>query len=206
MTAGERMFIDLLPDAWTGPPPSLPQEVVRELAERARAAERALRAAARGEAAGEAAPAPRAHLGAADLRAVRVRDAGRRRRVVGAERTEANAEIKQCAELRPGGCQGGRAAEHGLDQPEDRQRHHRGGNDADRRCRRALLPRGKELRDRRRLPAGRRSRAADALAPPRMPRMAFDGRRPGAGPGRPPRARRVGEGHDARDAGCAWRR
>jgi tetratricopeptide (TPR) repeat protein len=43
MTAGERIFIDLLPDSWTGAPPSLPAEVVRELAERARAAERALR-------------------------------------------------------------------------------------------------------------------------------------------------------------------
>jgi len=43
MTAGERVFIDLMPDSWKGPPPGLPQEVVRELAERARAAERALR-------------------------------------------------------------------------------------------------------------------------------------------------------------------
>lgn len=43
MTAGERVFIDLLPDSWTGPPPPLPAEVVRELAERARVAERALR-------------------------------------------------------------------------------------------------------------------------------------------------------------------
>ncbi|MGJ4934186.1 tetratricopeptide repeat protein [Bradyrhizobium oligotrophicum] len=43
MTAGERVFIDLLPDSWTGPPPPLPAEVVRELAERARAAEKALR-------------------------------------------------------------------------------------------------------------------------------------------------------------------
>jgi len=44
MTAGERIFIDFLPDSWTGPPPPLPSAVVRELAERARAAERALRA------------------------------------------------------------------------------------------------------------------------------------------------------------------
>lgn len=44
MSAGERVFIDLLPDTWTGPAPSLPQDVVKELAERARAAERALRA------------------------------------------------------------------------------------------------------------------------------------------------------------------
>ena len=43
MNAGERVFVDLLPDSWNGPPPSLPQEVVRELADRARAAERALR-------------------------------------------------------------------------------------------------------------------------------------------------------------------
>lgn len=43
MVAGERVFVDLLPDPWTGPPPSLPAEVIRELSERARAAERALR-------------------------------------------------------------------------------------------------------------------------------------------------------------------
>lgn len=43
MTAGERVFIDFLPDGWTGPPPTLPTDVIRELAERARAAERALR-------------------------------------------------------------------------------------------------------------------------------------------------------------------
>ena len=43
MTAGERLFVDLLPDSWAGPPPSLPADVIRELAERARAAERALR-------------------------------------------------------------------------------------------------------------------------------------------------------------------
>jgi tetratricopeptide (TPR) repeat protein len=43
ISAGERIFVDLLPDTWAGPPPSLPQDVIRELAERARAAERALR-------------------------------------------------------------------------------------------------------------------------------------------------------------------
>lgn len=44
MTAGERIFVDFLPDSWTGSPPSLPAEVIRELSERARVAERALRA------------------------------------------------------------------------------------------------------------------------------------------------------------------
>jgi len=43
MQAGERTFVDFLPDSWTGPPRPLPIEVVRELAERARVAERALR-------------------------------------------------------------------------------------------------------------------------------------------------------------------
>jgi tetratricopeptide (TPR) repeat protein len=43
MTAGERVFVDFLPDSWSGAPPGLPQEVIRELAQRARAAERALR-------------------------------------------------------------------------------------------------------------------------------------------------------------------
>ncbi len=43
MTAGERIFVDFLPDSWSGAPPGLPPEVIRELAERARAAERELR-------------------------------------------------------------------------------------------------------------------------------------------------------------------
>ncbi|MGH6678321.1 MAG: tetratricopeptide repeat protein, partial [Bradyrhizobium sp.] len=43
MTAGERVFVDFLPDGWTGPPPSLPLKVVQELARETRAAERLLR-------------------------------------------------------------------------------------------------------------------------------------------------------------------
>lgn len=43
MTAGERVFIDLLPEKWTGLPPALPADVVKELSGRAIAAERALR-------------------------------------------------------------------------------------------------------------------------------------------------------------------
>ncbi|WP_041798357.1 hypothetical protein [Rhodopseudomonas palustris] len=44
MSAGERLYIDFLPDNWVGAPPGLPPDVVKALAERARAAERALRA------------------------------------------------------------------------------------------------------------------------------------------------------------------
>ena len=39
MTAGEKLFVDLLPDTWTGLPPGLPQDVVDDLARRAREAE-----------------------------------------------------------------------------------------------------------------------------------------------------------------------
>src|SRR5262249_39905774 len=40
MAAGERLFVDLLPESWTGAPPSLPQEVIEELNKRARDAEK----------------------------------------------------------------------------------------------------------------------------------------------------------------------
>jgi tetratricopeptide (TPR) repeat protein len=39
LEAGERVFIDLLPETWTGLPPSLPPDVVAELVRRAREAE-----------------------------------------------------------------------------------------------------------------------------------------------------------------------
>ncbi len=43
MEAGEKLFLDFLPDAWQGLPPSLPQDVVEQLARRARDAEELLR-------------------------------------------------------------------------------------------------------------------------------------------------------------------
>jgi len=42
MGAGEKLFIDLLPKSWTGPPPALPMDVINDLAKRARDAERQL--------------------------------------------------------------------------------------------------------------------------------------------------------------------
>lgn len=44
--AGERVFVDLLPESWRGLPPPLPQDVVADLARRARVAEEALQARA----------------------------------------------------------------------------------------------------------------------------------------------------------------
>jgi tetratricopeptide (TPR) repeat protein len=43
MVAGERLFIDLLPEGWKGPPPGLPQDVVEDLNRRARDAENKIR-------------------------------------------------------------------------------------------------------------------------------------------------------------------
>jgi tetratricopeptide (TPR) repeat protein len=43
MEAGEKIFVDLLPENWQGLPPSLPQDVVEQLAQRARDAEEKLR-------------------------------------------------------------------------------------------------------------------------------------------------------------------
>src|SRR6185437_271006 len=40
MSAGEKYFVDLLPDTWKGLPPGLPQDVVEALARRARDAEK----------------------------------------------------------------------------------------------------------------------------------------------------------------------
>ena len=40
MMAGDRLFVDLLPEGWVGLPPGLPQEVVDDLSRRARAAEK----------------------------------------------------------------------------------------------------------------------------------------------------------------------
>lgn len=43
MLVGDRLFVDLLPDTWEGPPPTLPQEVIDDLARRAREADKRLR-------------------------------------------------------------------------------------------------------------------------------------------------------------------
>ncbi|HEY1978695.1 MAG TPA: tetratricopeptide repeat protein, partial [Xanthobacteraceae bacterium] len=42
IAAGEKFFIDLLPDSWKGVPPGLPQDVIDDLARRAREAEKIL--------------------------------------------------------------------------------------------------------------------------------------------------------------------
>ena len=43
MVAAERLFVDLLPETWSGLPPGLPREVIEELSQRAREADKKLR-------------------------------------------------------------------------------------------------------------------------------------------------------------------
>jgi tetratricopeptide (TPR) repeat protein len=43
LEAGEKIFIDFLPENWVGPPPTVPNDVIQELARRAREAEQKLR-------------------------------------------------------------------------------------------------------------------------------------------------------------------
>ena len=56
MAAGEKLFVDLLPDTWTGVPPGLPQDVVDDLARRARDAEQQIARARQTEQQKEIAP------------------------------------------------------------------------------------------------------------------------------------------------------
>jgi tetratricopeptide (TPR) repeat protein len=53
MEAGEKLFIDLLPETWRQPPPGLPQDVIDDLSRRAREAEEAARRLLRMKAAEE---------------------------------------------------------------------------------------------------------------------------------------------------------
>jgi hypothetical protein len=58
IVAADKFFVDLLPDTWDGPPPSLPQDVVEELARRAREAERLERLAHQAEQQKKPVPVP----------------------------------------------------------------------------------------------------------------------------------------------------
>ena len=153
MTAGERVFIDFLPDSWTGPPPSLPASVIRELSERARAAERLLRAQRAADAAKKRPPIRvRASVLPTFVRFVfGIPDGVTVSSVLNEQKLTLlfNAVLA----FRPRRRQGGGAAERRLDHPARRCRYLGDRHHADRRGRRALVPRGEELRHRRCLPA-----------------------------------------------------
>ena len=83
MAAGERLFVDLLPDTWVGLAPGLPRDVIEELARRAREGERRARAQRALAQQQQAGADPRARDHPADLHALRVRPAGADRRVGG---------------------------------------------------------------------------------------------------------------------------
>ena len=170
MTAGERMFVDLLPDSWTGPPPALPAEVVRELSERARAAERALAPAARGRrrprSGRRSGSAPRCSRPSC-ASCSRCPTASASRRVLNDQKltllfnAALNFDLADAKLAAPPNIAS-------INQKVER-RNFRGRDRADRRCRRALLPRGEELHHRRRLPAAGKAAGAAVAGSP-MPR------------------------------------
>ena len=154
MTAGERIFVDFLPDSWTGPPPPLPVEVIRELAERARAAERALRAQLAVASAKKKAPVRvRASVQPTFVRFVfEMPDGVNVSSVLNDQKLTLqfnNVLSFDLADAKVAAPPNIASINQRTDVRFFRRRHR-----ADRRSRRAFLPRGKELRDRRRLPAG----------------------------------------------------
>ena len=76
IAAGDKFFVDLLPDTWTGPPPSLPQDVIEELARLAREAERLERLAHQAEQQKKARAGAGAFRRPADFYPLRVRRSG----------------------------------------------------------------------------------------------------------------------------------
>ena len=113
MAAGEKFFVDLLPSTWSGVPPGLPQDVVDELARRARAAEEQVRRERR-LAAPHKLPPIRVHVATQPTFTRYVFDAagsdrGRRRSRQG----PAHFEFRHAGHLRSCRRRGG-AAEHGF--------------------------------------------------------------------------------------------
>ena len=155
MTAGERIFVDLLPDSWSGLPPSLPQEVIRELSERARVAERALRQQRAAEAALKRAPVRvRASVQPTFVRFVfELPDGASVSSALNEQKLALVFNTALTFDLAD--AQAGRAIERRLDQPEDRGRKRAGRSRADRRCRCPFVPRRQELHRRYRLPVGK---------------------------------------------------
>ena len=80
MAAGEKLFVDLLPEDWTGLPPGLPQDVVEELARRARDAEKKARQKLSAAQQRTLPAGARARRRAADLHALHLRAAADRSR------------------------------------------------------------------------------------------------------------------------------
>ena len=105
MTAGDRLFIDLLPESWTGEPPPLPREVVEELAKRANEAERLARREARARRAAQDSGGAGACRDAADLHALHFRIARADRRQRRARQGQADAELRQGPAVRSFRCE-----------------------------------------------------------------------------------------------------
>ena len=163
MAAGERLFVDLLPDSWSGQPPGLPAEVVRELSERARVAERALRVQrALAEAKKRAPIRVRASVQPTFVRfvfempdGVGVSSVLNDQKLTLLFNSVLNFDLADAKIAAPANVAAINQKIAG--------RNLRGGNRLDRRCRCPLVPRGQELRHRRRLPAAGKNGSVAAV-------------------------------------------
>ena len=166
MQAGERLFIDLLPDTWSGPPPSLPQDVIKELAERAKEAESCLRQRDAALAAKKRPPVRvRASTQPTFTRYVfELPEGAGVSTILNKERLTLNFDFG--ADVRSCRCEDRGRTEHHLDCSEGRWRQRRRRVCVDRRGRRPFLPRREELhrRYRDRYQAGRSAEARAAEA------------------------------------------
>ncbi len=100
MMAGEQLFVDMLPASWRGMPPPLPQEVVQELVDRARAAEQLLVKHTCGRTVYTAPADPCPRLGAADVCPALRRSSGRRRCELRSGAGSVAAVVQQCTQFR----------------------------------------------------------------------------------------------------------
>ncbi len=129
MAAGDRLFVDLLPESWTGEPPGLPREVVEELAQARAARPSGMCAAeARGRSSSSKMPAGAgAGRGAADLHALHLRIARADRRHRRARQGQADADLRQAAAVRSGRRQAALPPKAVDRDRRQRQRRHRRG-------------------------------------------------------------------------------
>ncbi len=230
MAAGEKFFIDLLPATWSGLPPGLPQDVVDELARRAREAETLLEHQRTARAGQEADADPCSRGEPADLYALSVRRAGPDRGVRRPRQGQAGAQFRRADDFRsrrrPGGVAEGGAG----NLQRIGQRYRAGPFHPRRQCRHAHLPRRVGFRRRRGQctdrcgrvrragrgagdaaaaarygGAGRRSQSSTKSGPQPCRRSGENfgrGRRPGSGAARQPRQCTVAAAGDD-SAGCS---
>ena len=145
IAAGDEFFVDLLPDTWSGAPPPLPQEVIKELARRAREAERLGRLARLADAQKQMPPVRVPGRQPAHLHPLYFRGAGTDLGVCRHRQGPPHADLRCPNQVRFRRRRGGVAADDRGDQVRGRRPFDAGALCACRQGRCAYLPRRQEL-------------------------------------------------------------